>query len=103
MVDKTTEESIGTTTEITALIDRIAEAIIQTIKKMTVMLAARTTLEKGHFPETIATLQEIEVQAIVGPGQNPEQVLIETEFDVISVGNMITSQRAVPLVGKERK
>ena len=49
-----------------------------------------TTLEKGHFPETLVTI-EIEVQAIVGPGQDQEQVQIETEFNVISVGNMVIS------------
>ena len=34
---------------------------------MTVMIQAGTGLEKGHFPETIKTI-EIGVQAIVGPG-----------------------------------
>ena len=57
---------------------------------MTVMTEAGTGLEKGHFPETIATILEIGVQAIVGPGQDQEQVQIETEFNVISVANTIT-------------
>ena len=56
--------------------------------EMTVMTEAGTGLEKGHFPEAITTI-EIGVQAIVGPGQDQEQVLIETEYNVISVGNMI--------------
>ena len=42
------------------------------------MIEARTGLEKGHFPEAITTI-EIGVQAIVGPGQDQEQVQIETE------------------------
>ena len=55
---------------------------------MTVMIEAGTGLEKGHFPDAITTI-EIEVQAIVDPGQDQGQVQIETEEDVISVGNMI--------------
>ena len=47
------------------------------------MTDAGTALEKGYFPETIATMLEIEAQAIVNPGQDPEQVQIGTEFDVI--------------------
>ena len=75
------------------MVDRIAEEIIETIIEMTVMIEAGTFLDKGHFTGTIVTILEIEVQAIVDPGQDPEQVLIETEFNVISVGNMITLQR----------
>ena len=33
------------------------------------MIKAETGLEKGHFPEIIATI-EIGVKAIVGPGQD---------------------------------
>ena len=54
------------------------------------MIEAGTGLEKGHFPETITTI-EIGVQAIVGPDQDQEQAKIKTEYDVISVGNMIIS------------
>ena len=57
---------------------------------MTVMTEAGTGLEKGHFPEAIAAVLEIEVQAIVDPGQDPEQVQTGIEFDVISAGNTIT-------------
>ena len=39
---------------------------------MTVMTEAGTGLEKGHFPETVATMLEIEIQATVGPGQDHE-------------------------------
>ena len=38
------------------------------------MTEARTDLENGNFSETIATMLEIEVQAKVGPGQDPEPV-----------------------------
>ena len=44
---------------------------------MTVMIEAGTGLEKGHFLEVIMTIG-IGVQAIVGPGQDQEQVQIET-------------------------
>ena len=58
---------------------------------MTLMIEVGTGLEKGHFPEAIIT-KEIGVHAIVGPGQDQEQVLIETEYNGISVGNVIISQ-----------
>ena len=103
MADKIAEESTGTTTEMTVMIDRIAEESIKTIIEMTVMIEAGTGLEKGHFPEIIKTIIEIEVQAIVGPVQDPEQVLMETKFNVISVGNTISLQRTVPILGKKKK
>ena len=56
--------------------DRIVEERIGTITEMTGMIEAGTCLEKGHFPETITTI-EIVVQAIVGPGQDVEQVQTE--------------------------
>ena len=40
------------------------------------MTEAGTGLEKGHFPETISTI-EIGVQAIVGPGQDLDTVQTE--------------------------
>ena len=61
-----------------------------------------TGLEKGQFPEIMATI-EIGVQTIVGPGWNQEQVQRQTEFDVTSVGNMITLQRTVPHLEKRKK
>ena len=72
-----------------AIVDETVEENIETVIEMTVMTEAGTGLEKGYFPETIATMLEIEVQAIVDPGQDPEQVQIEIEFNVRSVGNMI--------------
>ena len=67
------------------------------------MTEAGTGPEKGCFPEIIATMLETGVQAIVGPGQDQQQVQIGIEFDAISVGNAITSQGTVPLLGKKRK
>ena len=67
------------------------------------MTEAGTGLERGHFPETVAAVLEIEVQAIVGPGQDQEQVQIGIEFNVISVGNLIISQGTVPLLRKKEK
>ena len=75
---------------------------IETIIEMTVMIEAGTGLEKCHFPEIITTI-EIGVQVIAGPDQDQEQVQIDIEYEVISVGNMIISQRTVPLVGKKKK
>ena len=60
------------------MVDKIVEESIEAIIEMTVMTEARTGLEKGHFPETMATI-EIGVQAIVGPAQDQEQAQIETE------------------------
>ena len=85
------------------MVDKIVEENTETAIEMTVMTEAGTGLEIGGFPETIATMLEIEVQAIVGPDQNPEQVKIGIEFDVINVGNMIVSQGTVPLLGMKRK
>ena len=49
------------------MVDRIAEEIIETALEMTVMAEAGTGLEKGHFPEAVATMLEIEVQVTLGP------------------------------------
>ena len=73
------------------MVDKIVEESTETSIEMTVVTEAGTGLEKGCFPETIATLLEIEVQVRVGPGQDQDQVQIETEFDVIIVGNIIIS------------
>ena len=58
--------------------DRIVEESIEIITEMKPMIEAGTGLEKSHFPEAITTI-EIGIQAIVGPGQEQEQVQIETE------------------------
>ena len=44
---------------------------------MKVMIEAGRSLEKGHFPEVITI--GIGVQAILGPGQDQEQVQIGIE------------------------
>ena len=67
---------------------------------MTVMTEAGTGLENGHFPE-IMTIIELEAQATVDPGQDPELAQMGIEFIVISVGNMINSQGTVPLLGRK--
>ena len=85
------------------MVDKIVEESTETAIEMTLMTEAGTGLEKGHFPETIETMLEIEVQAIVGPGLDQEQVQIGMEFNVISVGNMIILQETTPLLGKKKK
>ena len=66
------------------------------------MTEAGTGLERGHFPEIMAII-ELEVQAIVDPGQDLELAQIGIEFDAIGVGNMIILQGTVPLLGKKKK
>ena len=84
------------------MVHKIVEENTETAIEMTVMTEAGTGLEKDHFPEIMATMLEIEVQATVGPGQDQEQVKIGIEFNVISEGNMIISQGTVQLLGKKR-
>ena len=62
------------------MIDKVAEESIEIITEMKVRTGAEmgTGLEKGHFPETLVVI-EIGVHAIVGPGQDQEQVQIEAE------------------------
>ena len=67
------------------------------------MTEAGTGLERGHFPEIMATVLAIEVQTLVGPGQDQEQVQIGIEFTVVGVGNMIISQGTVPLLRMKMK
>ena len=84
------------------MVDKIVEESIDTDIEMTVITEAGTGLEKGHFPEIMATI-ELDVQARVGPGQDPEQVQKGIDFNVISVGNTIILQGTVPHLGKKRK
>ena len=86
-----------------AKVDKIVEESIGTSMEMIVMTETGTGPERGHFPETMATILETEVQATVGPGQDQEQVQIEIEFNVISVGNMIILQETLPLLRKKRR
>ena len=85
------------------MVGQTVEENTETAIGMTVMTEVGTGLERDCFPEIMAGIIEIEVQAIVGPGQDQEQVQIGIEFDVISVGNMIILQGTVPLVEMKRK
>ena len=55
------------------MVDKIVEENIKTGIGMTVMTEAGTGtgLERGHFPD-IMSIIELEVQAEVSPGQDPE-------------------------------
>ena len=72
------------------MVDITVEENIEAAIEMTVMTEAVRGLEKGHFPE-IMEIIELEVQATVDPGQDPELAQIGIEFIVISVGNTIIS------------
>ena len=63
---------------------------------------SRNRSRERSFSRNMATI-ELEVQTIVGPGQDLEQVQIETKFGVISVGNTIILQGTVPLLEKKKK
>ena len=76
------------------MVDKIVEENIETAIEMRVMIEAGTDLEKGCFPE-IMTIIELEVQAIVDAGQDPELAQIGIEYIVISAGNKIISQETV--------
>ena len=63
---------------------------------------SRNRSRERSFSRKFATI-ELEVQATVGPGHDPEQAQIGIKFNVISVGNMIILQGTVPLLGKKRR
>ena len=69
---------------------------------MTAMVEVGTGPEIGHFPEII-TIIELEAQAVVDPGLDPELAQIGIEYVVISVGNIITLQETVSLPREERE
>ena len=94
------EVILGETLEI--MVDKIEEENIEKAIEMTVLTEAGTGLEKDCFPEIMAII-ELEVQATVDPGQDPELAQIRIEFVVISIGNMIIYQGTVPLLGKKKK
>ena len=96
IVEVTLEETWG------AMVDKIAEESIETALELTVMTEAGTHIEKGCFPEGMATILEIEVQATVGPGQDQEQVQIGIEFNVISVGKNDHFTRDCPTSREEK-
>ena len=84
------------------MVDKIVEENTETAIGMTVMTEAGTRLEKGHFPE-IKSAIELDVQSIVDPGQDPQQVQTGIEFNVLSIGNMIILQGIIPLLGKRKR
>ena len=84
------------------MVDKIVDESIETAIEITPMAGAGTGLEKGCFPE-IMPIIELEVQATVDPGQDPELAQIGIEFVVISVGNMIISQETVPFLERKGK
>ena len=84
------------------MLDKTVEESTEIATEMTVMTEARTGVEKDHFPEIMAII-ELEAQATVDPGQDPELAQIGIEFIVISLGTMIILQGTVPLLGKKRR
>ena len=84
------------------MVDKTVGERTETSTKMIVMVEVGTGPERGNFPEIMAMI-ELEVQAIVDPGQDPELVQIGIKYTVISVGNTITLQETVPLPEKEGK
>ena len=86
--------------------DRIAEENTEVIIGMIVIVGieVEVNLEKGYLQETIAIIKGmIEVQAIEDQGKDQEQVQIEIELGVISVGNMIILQKIVLIPKKKEK
>ena len=94
------EVILGETLEI--MVDKMVDENIEIAIEMTIMTEAGTGLERGHFPEIMAII-ELEVQAKVDPGQDPELAQIWIESIVISVGNTIISQETVQLLEQKRK
>ena len=84
------------------MVNKIVEESTETITEVTVMVEVGTGPEKGHFPDFMALI-ELETQAIVDPGQDPELEQIGIEYIVIRVGNMITLQETVPFLERKRK
>ena len=60
------------------LTEKIAEESTEVIIGLKVMIEAGTDLDKGHFPKAITTI-ETGIWAIVGTGQDQEQIQIEAE------------------------
>ena len=53
------------------MIDKTVQENTEVAIEMTIMTEAGRGLEKGHFPEIMAII-ELEAQAAVDPGQDPE-------------------------------
>ena len=73
------------------MVDKTVQENTELAIEMKIMTVVGTGLEEGHFPEIMAII-ELEVQATVDPGQDPELAQIGIEFIVISVGNTIILQ-----------
>ena len=84
------------------MVDKTVGESTETITEMTAMVEVGTGPEIHCFPEIMAII-ELEAQAIVDPGQDPELVQIGIEYVVIRVGNMITLQETVPLLERKAK
>ena len=63
------EVNLGETLEI--MVDKTVQENTEIAIEMTVMTEVGTGLERGHFPEIMAII-ELEIQAKVNPGQDPE-------------------------------
>ena len=83
------------------MVDKTVEENIEAAIEKTVMTEAGAGLEKGHIPEIMAII-ELEVQATVDPGQDPELAQIGIELIVMSVGNAIILQ-GTPTSRAEKK
>ena len=83
------------------MVDKTVEENREITIGMTVMIETGAGLERGCFPEIMAII-ELEVQAKVDPGQDPELAQIGIEFIVISIGSMIILQGTVQLLEKRK-
>ena len=84
------------------MVDTTVRESIETTTKMTIMVEVGTGPERCHLSEIMALI-ELQADAIVDPGQDPELVQIEIDYFVISVENMTTLQETVPLPEKKKK
>ena len=84
-------------------VDKVAEGSIGIIViEMMAITEAGVGLEKDHFQDIMVVI-ELEVQAIVDQGQDPELGPIGIGIDAIIAGNMIISQGNVPPLEKKEK
>ena len=94
--EKIVEETWG------AMVDKIAVESIETIIEMTVMTEAGTGLEEGCLSRNYSNNRNRSTSnSRSRSGWRASK--IETEFSVISVGNMIISWRTVQLPEKKKK
>ena len=84
------------------MVDKIVEENTEITTEMTVMVEVGTDPERGHSLEIMAII-ELEAQAIVDPGQDPDLVQIGIKFLFISIGNATTLQETVQLLERKGK